>query len=236
MTLDVGVEPILSPKSHDSQSSKAGSRTLEDYPALLSYVTTQLFTHAAFAEVEGVDPSPIVFNSINTTMSPADHARHLLGAVGWCSEKTCPWILSPSTTRPSEACPPGSHPCGRSRLLWMGYSLVLVAVADTGSEIRRRRSRLLTTGGSGESSRSCPSYPQGDIPRRLGAVRCRHAEDMSPVHARILGPLPQLSFLDLQASLFSTWLQARDCFQKRRRVPSRQRGPPRAESNNTGLG
>ncbi|TGJ85998.1 hypothetical protein E0Z10_g2760 [Xylaria hypoxylon] len=36
------------------------SQVLEDYPALLSYATSEFFTHARLAEETGVDPSPIV--------------------------------------------------------------------------------------------------------------------------------------------------------------------------------
>ncbi|GAP93384.2 putative nb-arc and ankyrin domain protein [Rosellinia necatrix] len=50
-----------SPCSSPTHLSATGqSQTLEDYPALLSYATTQLFTHARLAQDAGADPSSIV--------------------------------------------------------------------------------------------------------------------------------------------------------------------------------
>ncbi|KAI7786516.1 hypothetical protein LA080_003245 [Diaporthe eres] len=50
------------PTDHDSsQASVAGrSQVLEDYPALLSYATSELFSHARKADVEGVDPTQVI--------------------------------------------------------------------------------------------------------------------------------------------------------------------------------
>src|SRR5262249_45991419 len=41
-------------------SATGHSQVLEDYPALLSYATFELFTHARLAEGQGADPSPII--------------------------------------------------------------------------------------------------------------------------------------------------------------------------------
>ncbi|KAK1240279.1 hypothetical protein MKX08_007721 [Trichoderma sp. CBMAI-0020] len=44
--------------SHSSEMSQP--KRLKDYPALLSYATVKLFTHAELADEVGIDPSPIV--------------------------------------------------------------------------------------------------------------------------------------------------------------------------------
>ncbi|KAG6364552.1 hypothetical protein INS49_006154 [Diaporthe citri] len=54
-------EPAL-PDHASRQASTAGSsQVLEDYIALLSYATSELFTHARKADVEGLDPSHVVW-------------------------------------------------------------------------------------------------------------------------------------------------------------------------------
>jgi hypothetical protein len=46
---------------HPTDTSVTGqSQPLEDYPALLSYATFELFTHAKLAEAQGVDPGRII--------------------------------------------------------------------------------------------------------------------------------------------------------------------------------
>lgn len=50
--------------SKSPQASVTGySEVLEDYPALLSYATFELFTHAQKADTEDLDPSPIIWHA-----------------------------------------------------------------------------------------------------------------------------------------------------------------------------
>lgn len=57
------------PDDHDSpRTSVTGcSQVLEDYPALLSYATSQLFTHARKADAEGLDPTQVIWCLRNGT-------------------------------------------------------------------------------------------------------------------------------------------------------------------------
>ncbi|KAF5003078.1 hypothetical protein FDECE_10359 [Fusarium decemcellulare] len=59
----------LSTRNSAASMSIAGrSQVLEDYPALLSYATFELFTHARLAEEDGADPQPII-NRIQTNQT-----------------------------------------------------------------------------------------------------------------------------------------------------------------------
>ncbi|KAH8647266.1 hypothetical protein BX600DRAFT_476427 [Xylariales sp. PMI_506] len=56
--------------SHSSTgfSTLGQSQVLEDYPALLFYALTQLFSHARLAEAEGADPVSIITRLLNTRL------------------------------------------------------------------------------------------------------------------------------------------------------------------------
>ncbi|RWA03482.1 hypothetical protein EKO27_g11626 [Xylaria grammica] len=74
-TGDCVVDPI--PGNESARNSPMApsvtgqSQVLEDYPALLSYITSAFFTHARLAEERGADPSPI----INRLMQQGSWAR-----------------------------------------------------------------------------------------------------------------------------------------------------------------
>ena len=54
------VQPHQTSPSSTSSSTNEQTHVLEDYPALLSYATCELFSHAQLAEKCGADPIPIV--------------------------------------------------------------------------------------------------------------------------------------------------------------------------------